>query len=62
MNKFSLSQQIDAVELELKDRRVSRGKMSRSVAEFHIKRLEAAIDTLRWLQTNEALIKGVLGK
>jgi hypothetical protein len=62
MNKFSLSQQVDAVELELKERRITRGKMSRSVAEFHIKRLEAAIDTLRWLQTNEARIKGVVGQ
>lgn len=62
MTKFSLSQQIDAVELELKERRVTRGKMSRSVAEYHIKRLEAAIDTLRWLQTNEARIKGVVGQ
>ncbi|MBR0695971.1 hypothetical protein [Bradyrhizobium lablabi] len=61
MSKVSLSQQIDAVETELRERRSgTRAKMSRSVAEFHTKRLEAAAATLRWLQDNEARIKGAL--
>lgn len=56
--KFSLRQQIAAVELELNQRKTSRGKMSRSEAEYHVARLEAALSTLRWLEANEAIIKG----
>lgn len=58
--KYPLRQQIAAVELELRDRQQSRGKMSRSEAEYQVARLEAALSTLRWVEANEAKIRGAL--
>ncbi len=60
MKKVDLTNQIAAVQLEIEQRKLSRGKMSRSECEFQIGRLDAVIATLRWLQVNEARIKGAL--
>jgi hypothetical protein len=59
--KCSLGRQIAALELEIEQRKISRGKMSRSESEYQLARLEAARVTLIWLQDNEAKIKQVLG-
>jgi hypothetical protein len=59
-NKVPLRHQVAAVKLELEQRKVKPG-MSRSQAEYHLSRLEAAIATLEWLQANEERIKGALG-
>ena len=65
---ISLAQQIDEVEREIRlragvyPRQVSSGKMRKSVAEYHMQRMEAALTTLRWLQDNEAKIKAMLGE
>ena len=59
--KISLQQQIDAVGRELAQRKLSRGKMSRAEAEYHVERLEAALASLQWLQLNEPRIKEALG-
>jgi hypothetical protein len=58
--KVALSQQIGAVRLEIEQRRLKPGKMSRSQAEYHLSRLHAAVATLDWLQVNEARIKALI--
>jgi uncharacterized coiled-coil DUF342 family protein len=58
--KVTISQQVAALRVEIQQRKVKAG-MSRSQAEYDIARLEAAVATLEWLQTNEQLIKGALG-
>lgn len=61
--KVSIGQQIDEVERELGQRRsvyprlVSSGKLRSSIAEYQIKRMEAVLESLRWLADNEAQIK-----
>ncbi|WP_316158753.1 MULTISPECIES: hypothetical protein [unclassified Bradyrhizobium] len=59
-DNIPLRQQIGAINVEIRERKVKPG-MSRSQAEYHISRLEAAAATLEWLQANEARIKGVMG-
>lgn len=55
--KFSLAQQIEEVERELLLRRrvyqhqVASGKMRQSIADFHLGRMQAVLDTLRELET-----------
>jgi hypothetical protein len=64
MKRISLAQQIEELERErslrvgVYRRAVSGGSMRLSVAEFHQERLAAAIETLRWLQANEADVRG----
>jgi hypothetical protein len=65
--KISFAQQIEEVEREIRLRNdvyprwVSSGKMRQSVADYHMKRMQAVLETLLWLQTNEAVIKEMLG-
>ncbi|WP_338700702.1 hypothetical protein V5279_21275 [Bradyrhizobium sp. 26S5] len=57
----SMTRQVTAVETELKDRRSgARAKLSSAAAVYQRDGLEAAANTLRWLQQNEASIKGAL--
>ena len=61
--KVSLDQQIEEVDRELALRRdvyeiaVSKGKMRRAVADYHMNRMKAVRATLVWLQENEPTIK-----
>ncbi|WP_338821479.1 hypothetical protein [Bradyrhizobium septentrionale] len=56
-----MTRQVTAVETELKDRRSgARAKLSSAAAVYQRDGLEAAANTLRWLQQNEASIKGAL--
>jgi hypothetical protein len=61
--KISLAQQIEEVDRELALRKdvyevaVSKAKMRRAVADYHMGRMVAVRNTLAWLQANEALIK-----
>ncbi|UGA46705.1 hypothetical protein HU230_0011955 [Bradyrhizobium quebecense] len=58
---ISMTRQVTAVETELKDRRSgARAKLSSSAAIYQRDGLQAAANTLRWLQQNEASIKGAL--
>ncbi|OKO73605.1 hypothetical protein [Bradyrhizobium sp. NAS96.2] len=58
---ISITRQVTAVETELKDRRSGgRGKLSSAAAIYQRDGLEAAANTLRWLQQNEASIKGAM--
>ena len=65
--KISIAQQIEEVDRELALRKrvypveVSRGRMRKSIADYHVARLEAVRNTLAWLQANEAKIEGALG-
>ena len=59
-DRIPLRNQIAAVRLELEQRKLSRGKMSRAEAEYQLARLEAAVATLEWLEANEDRIKGAL--
>lgn len=65
--KISLAQQIEELERELHmradvyPRLVRSGKMRQSIADYQIERMKAALETLRWLQTNEAAIKAKVG-
>ncbi|MGY3527714.1 hypothetical protein [Bradyrhizobium sp. USDA 4452] len=62
-DKIALSRQIMAVETELRDRRSgARTKLTPSQATYQRDGLEAAANTLRWLQQNEARIKGAVGQ
>ncbi len=62
-DKISITRQISAVETELRDRRSgARTRLSASAAAYHRDGLEAAANTLRWLQQNEVLIRERLGK
>ncbi|WP_315759330.1 hypothetical protein [Bradyrhizobium sp. SZCCHNRI2007] len=56
-DNIPLRQQISAINLEILQRKIKPG-MSRSQAEYHVSRLEAAAATLEWLQANEVRIKG----
>lgn len=62
MTVFSIDQQIEEVERELKMRRevyprqVQRGTMKSSVVEYHIKRMEAALATLKWMKENRPAV------
>jgi hypothetical protein len=60
---ISLAQQIEEVEREIKLRESAvqgyggtRGRRS-SEAEFHLMRMKAVLNTLRWLQAHEATIR-----
>ena len=63
MPKISLSQQIDEIDRELKQRAkvyprlAATAKLQGSVAEYQVARLKAARDTLAWLAENERAIK-----
>jgi hypothetical protein len=65
--KISIDQQIEEVERELAERSrvyprlVAKGTLRKSVAEYHVERLNAALATLKWLRDNELLIKQRLG-
>ena len=61
-DRIPLRNQIAAVRLELEQRKLSRGKMSRAEAEYQLTRLEAAVVTLEWLEANEDRIKGASGQ
>lgn len=56
---ISLSQQIEEVERELAlranvyPRQVSSGKMRQSVADYHVKRLEAVLATLKHIDRHQ---------
>ena len=66
MSKVSLSQQIEEVEHELRMREVVYPKLvlrkqkAQSAADMNMMRMRAVLDTLKWLQANEAKIKGAL--
>lgn len=61
--RFSIAQQIEEVERELKlregvyARSVASGAMRASVAEFHIDRLRAVLATLRWVSEHEGVLR-----
>lgn len=61
--KISLRQQIEEIDYELGQRKAVYARIAasdpkrRSELEYHVLRLEAARDTLLWLQTNEQAIK-----
>jgi hypothetical protein len=59
-DKIALRHQVAAVKLELEQRKLSRGKLSRAEADYQLSRLDAAVATLEWLETNEDRIKGAL--
>lgn len=60
--KISLAQQIEEVERELKlratvyPRMVASGKLKQKYADFHVERLQAVLDTLKWLNENRTRI------
>jgi hypothetical protein len=62
--KFSLAQQIEEVDRELKQRAavyprlISSNPSRRSELEFHVARLEAVKASLEWLQANETDVRG----
>ena len=60
---ISLNQQIEEVERELEMRRkvYPRIKGSQATKDYQVQRLEAALETLRWLKRNEPQIRGMLG-
>ena len=68
MSKISLNQQIEEVEHELSMRDrvypnlISKGKLSRSKADYHVERMRAVRATLQWLADNEAAIKQRVAK
>jgi hypothetical protein len=63
--KINLAQQIREVERELRQRRssyprlVDRGTMRQAEAGYAMRAMEAALRTLRWLETNEIVIRRV---
>lgn len=59
--KFPIGQQIAALDLEIEQRKISRGKMTRSESEYQLARLEAARTTLAWLELNEPEIRQIMG-
>jgi len=60
---ISLSAQIEEAEKAFQARetdlvrQTNRGTIRPAVAQLHVARLRAALETLRWLQRNEAAIK-----
>lgn len=67
MTAFSLGQQIEEVDRELKLRRevyprwTGSGKMRKAEAEYHLARMESVRKTLIWLRENEAKIRQCMG-
>lgn len=65
--RYSLAQQIEEVELELKlreevyRRRCATGRMKTSMADYRMARMQSVRDTLVWLQQHEDRIKRKLG-
>ncbi len=65
--KISLGQQIDELRRELDQRRlvyprlIAGRKLRQSVADYQMARLQAAFDTLLWLQRHEAAIRAAVG-
>ena len=61
--KFSIAQQIDEVQYELKQRKNVYAKLDRtnprgkSIREMHMARMRAVLETLEWLRRNEQWIK-----
>lgn len=66
--KFSIQAQISEVERELALRRgvyprlVQSKKMKQEVANYHMGRLAAVLQTLKWVEQNEERIKALLAK
>ncbi len=64
--KVSINQQIEEVERELAIRkdfynvRVQQRKMTRSKADFHAGRMQAALATLVWVRDNKEMIKSIM--
>ena len=58
--RFSIAQQIEEIERELRMRQevyprmISKGKMKQSVADYHMARLAAVLTTLQNLATGES--------
>lgn len=63
--KISIAQQIEEVERELSFRRgvypglVIKGSLRQSVADYHMDRMRAALETLKWVRDNADTIKSV---
>lgn len=61
--RFSLGQQIDEVDYELRQRNdvyprlVGRGTLRPSEAEYHVARMQAVRETLLWLDRHEADVR-----
>ncbi len=66
--KTTLDQQLAEVKREIALRRnvypgfVARKKMRQGEADEHLARMEAVLQTLEWLQTNEVAIKAKVGE
>lgn len=64
--KFSLAQQIEEVEREIKYRQhvypglIAKGSMRQSIADYHLGRMKAALATLVWMREHEAEIKATV--
>lgn len=64
----SLNQQIEEVDRELAQRArvyprlVGQGKLRQSVADYHVKRMQAVKATLEWLRDNEAAVRAAVGR
>jgi len=60
---ISLNQQIEEVERELEQRAsvyprlYAKGTLRTSIGQYQIQRLQAVLDTLRWLKKNEQKIR-----
>jgi hypothetical protein len=60
--KFSLIQQIEEIERELEKRNVvyprlvRKGEMRQSIADYHIARMRAVLETLKWLHNNRTRV------
>lgn len=65
---MSLSQQLEEVEYEMQMRRtvyprlVARGTLRQAEADYHINRMEAVANTLKWLMANEEIIKSAIAR
>lgn len=65
---ISLAQQIQEVERELDQRSkvyprlVSKGGMRQSEADYHTARMNAVLNTLRWIRKHEARVRAQLGE
>lgn len=64
--KVPIGQQIEEVEYEIKQREqvyprlVQAGKQRQSVVDFHMERMQAALESLKWLRDNREKIKELL--
>ncbi|HLH92046.1 MAG TPA: hypothetical protein VKX28_26740 [Xanthobacteraceae bacterium] len=60
--RISIDQQIEEVEYELQQRAsvyprlVRKGSLGKGVADYHVRRMEAALETLRWCRDNRETI------